>query len=504
MNSVSSDKISKFLGKTSWILSPKYSAIACFSGWLVLIPFSSSVLGMAMCWCGVYLFITCLRIERQWISVIPFPPLTALVLGINLRWVIGGIILLLNPAEIDSNYYVITKFITDALILHAILVTCLVCTSVINRDIISRKGIEFNAPKSAFRKRYLIVCLVTGFVALGYIGVSYFSGALDRGAEYLNWAGKVWRPDTLFVAVTRLRDIYFLILPLVIQKWRHQLKIVLPLTLTTVLLLAVTASSGGRGLLLWPVLLIISGVWMTNLNVRTFRFILTIFAVFAVSFSSIMGIARNHFEESKIISLDRAVKIVNAAKEFNFDLINPEVGFSYYGHMDPHLFNDYSQSQPRVGFSGLQNLAYVLIPRALMPTKPELNDGHLIANEIRNLPEAGLYRGRYVSFENVTFEGDLYRRFGWPGVIMGSILFGVFFNLFCRLWYLNADLNSNIAVILLTLMPSTFLQGVPLRSVSETGWNWLYEMPKYAIVFLMIGIIFDFILPRITAKKGKT
>ena len=119
---------------------------------------------------------------------------------------------------------------------------------------------------------------------------------------------------------------------------------------------------------------------------------------------------------------------------------------------------------------------------------PEINDGHLIANEIRNTPTAGMREGRYISFHNVSFGGDLYWRYRWKGVVIGSIVLGVIYAYICRFWYQHASISEKPMAVLLALFPTTFFQGPPLRSVSETAWNWLYEFPKYFVICVLLGL----------------
>ena len=47
-----------------------------------------------------------------------------------------------------------------------------------------------------------------------------------------------------------------------------------------------------------------------------------------------------------------------------------------------------------------------------------------------------------------------------------------------------------------SFVPGNILQGPPLRSVSETAWNWLYEFPKYFIVLLVVGLIIKTLIKR--------
>jgi hypothetical protein len=126
-----------------------------------------------------------------------------------------------------------------------------------------------------------------------------------------------------------------------------------------------------------------------------------------------------------------------------------------------------------------------------MPNRPEVNDGHLIVKEIMGTPNAGTFEGRHVWFPGISLGGDLYWRFRWPGVAVGSAIFGLAYAGFCRLWYHLADLNRNTASVLVALFPATFLQGPPLRSLSETAWNWVYEFPKYLLILGIVCLIVE-------------
>jgi hypothetical protein len=106
-------------------------------------------------------------------------------------------------------------------------------------------------------------------------------------------------------------------------------------------------------------------------------------------------------------------------------------------------------------------------------------------------PNAGMHEGRHIWFPGISFGADLYWRYRWPGVLIGSILFGSFYALLSRVWYRMADLNRSTWSLLIAVYPSTFLQGPPLRSVSETAWNWFYEFPKYLAILIALAWIIE-------------
>jgi len=41
--------------------------------------------------------------------------------------------------------------------------------------------------------------------------------------------------------------------------------------------------------------------------------------------------------------------------------------------------------------------------------------------------------------------------------------------------------------LLLATYPAGFIDGLPLRSVSETVWNWFWELPKYLLILFTLA-----------------
>lgn len=72
----------------------------------------------------------------------------------------------------------------------------------------------------------------------------------------------------------------------------------------------------------------------------------------------------------------------------------------------------------------MQYFAYVLIPRFIWPEKPLIMQGQWFALEI-----GAAYKKKNGSANNsinMTVPGEFYLNFGWPGVLLGSTLFGIF------------------------------------------------------------------------------
>jgi len=168
------------------------------------------------------------------------------------------------------------------------------------------------------------------------------------------------------------------------------------------------------------------------------------------------------------------------------------------------LFATPGIDQKPAGFKRFTNLRYIWIPRIFVEDRPEINDGHLVAYEVKGTLEANKHEGKYISFESITTGGDLYWRFRWIGVLIGGFLLGILYGSACRLWYIHADLSKNTYTILLALFPSTFLQGPPFRSVLETAWNWLYEIPKYGLILVIIATMIEIVHRFISKQRAQT
>lgn len=496
MNPVIRDRIGTVLQPFGWILHPLGCLFFCATGWLISAILSTEAVGMAYIWIGIALIIACIQLERPWLNRLPFPPLTTLVFTLNLRWITGGFILLIS--ENQAQHVIFINHIAEALPLTLVPSACLVTLGwLINQELVQKRQTEvkeWNTNNNNFKDIILWITFITGAIAIGYIIVGAFGGTLDRGGNYARWAGRFWRPDTVLSALIRLRDLFYVCLPLAIWQNRRSKPIVLALSVPVLATLLISLSLGGRGLVIYPILLMTGGSWMAGINAKTLKILLIGTSISILIFSLVIGNIRSsaEFKSSSVFNLqERFSGLKNTLGSINSDQSDylTDLGVQLYTHSDPYLFTSPASEQEPVGTKRLNNLLFLWVPRLFLPNRPEVNDGHLIANEIRNQPNHGKKEGRYRTFRNVSFGADLYWRFRWPGVVIGSSLFGVFYALASRLWYRYASLDGEVYGVLLALYPSTFLQGPPLRSVSETAWNWLYEFPKYFLVLLAVGFV---------------
>ena len=491
-------RLDKLFEPLAWLLMPQGAGIFCIIGWLSTALLCGQMLGMLYLWIGIGLVLASIQIEKRLLTNVPFPPLTTIILSLRLKCVIGGFLILVSSQQgVDEVFKEQTAEALPLVLIPSFFIVSI--GGVLNYKFCNKNNTlpltqKQDLDDEKFRRIILLVTLITGFIAISYILVGTFSGSLDRGEGYLRWVGRFWRPDTVLSALIRLRDIFYVVLPLAILQNRKSKLVLGILIIPTIASLMISASLGGRGLIIYPFILIVGGLWLAGINSKWMKILVILLSIGGLVFSITMAQIRSsgHFTNSSAFDISSRVKAVQEAVTLattghGFSL--GHLGENLYTHSDPYLFVDPAKSKPPAGTKRLSNLMYLWVPRVVMVDRPEVNDGHLIASEIRDNQNYGVVDGRYTSFWNVSFGADLYWRFRWAGVVTGSILFGLFYGLACRAWYKYAALNGGPFAILIALFPATFLQGPPLRSVSETAWNWLYEFPKYLIVLFVVALV---------------
>ena len=153
MDQAKQDRIADLLGPARWILTPLGTCLVCLIGWGVSAPFSSSISGIALCWWGVGLLLAAIQLERPWLQVMPFPPVTVLMLTLTLHWVLGGMVLLMNNSEtqnLPADTQVWMNHVADALPLNAAMSSAIVLIGIIwNRRLVRTHSPKRPAPPAA-------------------------------------------------------------------------------------------------------------------------------------------------------------------------------------------------------------------------------------------------------------------------------------------------------------------------------------------------------------------
>ncbi|MBM5784078.1 MAG: hypothetical protein FJ076_04375 [Cyanobacteria bacterium K_DeepCast_35m_m1_288] len=487
---VSNLRLRQLLGPATILLHPLYGLGLLLLSCLPLLPFASQPLGLPLAALSTYLLLLAVRIEQSWLAVTPLPPLTVLCFGAWLRCGLGGLLLALGePASVNEGNYPYWRYLPQTQLLWLLFSGAAVLTFAIwpRHPTVHRIRDTTKAKEAA-----IPLALTFGIFAIAYISVGAISGTLDRNpSDYLHWVLQRWRPDSLFSMFARFRDLFFLLTPLAIYESRRIWQRLILLMLFTGYFL-VCLPLGGRGLVLYPVLYAVFGLWLTPIPVKIQRII--IISSLITSLVAIPGI--NMYESllrsdaGTSISFTTRYKALlqagqNLAASNTVPFLIKRTGLSLYGCSDGYLFQDPARSRPRAGFHRMKATVTAWVPELLVPKKVPVRDAHIIAEEIRGRSRKEAETMYYTTFHCVSFGGDLYWRGGWPIVAVGSALAAIAYRLVSSLWYRHAGWGS-VWQILLLLYPATFLTMYPAGSIGETAWLWMWDLPKYVV---LIGLI---------------
>lgn len=480
-------RLRQLLGPGVVFLHPVYSAGLLIAGGVLLLPLASRPEGVLLAALSTYLLLMAVRLEQRWLTITPLPPLTILCLGAWLRCGLGGVLIALGKpmAVVEGNsaywrHLPAAQILWVAFMAAALVVFACWPPSKSPEPICSQKA------KGASVLRLAMIC---GLFSVASISLGVAFGTLDRDpSNYLYWVTQQrWRPDSFFTMLARFRDIFFLIAPLAIskaqQRWQ---RVVLVGTMLVYILLSLLM--GGRGLLLYPIIYAVLGIWLTPLTTRVLRPIIVaslVFSLIAIPSIDIYrdladhhGKSRGDFIKRFELLLDASVSVV---KDIEPSRSMQRAGIGLYGCSDAYLFEEPARSRPRAGLHRLQSVLMAWVPELLVPKAVPVRDSHIIAEEIRGRSRKEAESMVYVSFPCVSFGADLYWRGGWAAVFLGSALAAFAYRLVSSIWYRYSSWNS-VWQILLILYPATFLSIYPAGSVGETAWLWMWDLPKYVIL----------------------
>ena len=485
-----------------WILHPHRSALACVTAWLFSLPLTWQHPWLALFgFCAIWALTLALWLEASWLQFLPLPPLTVLLLGLCLRWGLGPLLLALGGSGGDPFVEIWVRYGPPAQLLWMSLTASLLIFASTQRYLIQRTGrsqsqspwlVEaFHQPR--FRSQVTILALLLSAYMAAYIILSFFSGAFDRQLEtYISWTKQLWRLDTPVAAFSRLRDFWFLLFPLWWRLLSRKFRWFLGAEMLA--FLAAALLSGSRGLLFYPALMYLFGLWFTLSDTRPIRRLTLALALMILLLSPLIYVVRESSAFQTAENWSGRLEAVGSAltKPAPLFVKMSWLGRDLYACHDPYLFVPENISNPPAGFDGLGNLPYLWLPKHLMPNRPQIFDGHVIAKRLQGLS----LEGREMWFPCLSLPADLMRRWCVSGVLLGSIFVAAFLLVLLRIWYRTASTAGSTFNLLLMLLPATYLQSFPFGTVSETAWSFLWELPKYLIFLWLIGAVVDRFLLR--------
>ena len=315
--------------------------------------------------------------------------------------------------------------------------------------------------------------------------VAAATGASDRGYFGEDVAGGVFGPWTIFAIFPRLTNIGFFVLPLIFFRSTIIGKSIVSGMFTVYMLLGF--ASGSRGAFIFPLVFIACGLYLFSLS-RTIK--MDLLALIGFCVLAPLFVIVNEFRTSEAFSETRLIDVFDRlsalAERKDLDHLKRESTFEEVlgGRLitvHDHLVYEKTPSMiPHAGFAGLQHAGWVWIPYFFARNRPIQQDALFIALEYRGVK----YNPR--SHNRIGFNADLYRRFSWPGIIAGTVIFYVGFGFFYRkVLEILLQKNALFGMILVLYTFSFFTRG-PVSTVMETWWNWAYDFPKHLVMVFII------------------
>ena len=159
------------------------------------------------------------------------------------------------------------------------------------------------------------------------------------------------------------------------------------------------------------------------------------------------------------------------------------VGREFYACSDGFLFTEKNKDRPRVGLEGLDlnSIGSIIKPGVLSKAKVVKNDGSAIAQDLMGVDIAGW-------FPCVTTPGDLFRRAGDRGLVLGGMAMGLLLVLLDRLWRLAIVSNTSTFALLMSCISVSYLQLNLSGTVRDLIWTIGWDLPKYVVIALVAGM----------------
>lgn len=344
----------------------------------------------------------------------------------------------------------------------------------------------------------LYVGIILGCYTLVYTFNGFITGAFDRGYMYEE---NILRPrDFLTSFLTpylRLRDIFFFLCPILFVKTRSFYRAFIVATLMAVIL--VGAISGGRGDVIYPIILISVGLFLTGLDRMR---LLKVFIAVGFACTLLVPVLES-FRDSDLVMrsrlndpLSRISAIVRSVPSARDRILyrTPQIGRQVYACSDPFLFLERNKPELGYGFQDAYRLVLSVVPQSLKDPSYKTFDGSDIAKRLIGRPKEGW-------FPCMSLPGDLYRRGGIKTVFVGSIFFWLVILMISRsLIAFVASHPAGVFSILLASFPVSYIRSAPLGTVSEVIWTLGWDLCKYLIVFVILSFISKIIVGYVSER----
>ena len=433
-------------------------------------------------------------------------PSVIFLVGIAGRYGLGGLIMALTPrrlvleGELDQ-YIVSWRYNSETAGLWIAYIGCIVMLLWLLSRVVGLCKLEIQPKrnkKSVFgmwsaiktgekgspRIFQALVLVIAGIFAIGSL-MAAWTGSLDRGSLYNYWAAKQFRPESAFIAFSRIKQIAYFLIPASLVGAKKEIKS-LVLILASIPLVA-ESLAGGRGSVLYPAVMLMLG-WITierskKLVVMALTLSLMLGAI-SVPYIAAYRDSEAFQQTNHRDVIGRVTSIFSGVSNERLIYRFQALGREMYACSDSFLFVPSNAKHLGAGFKDI-NIGFakeLLLPRWLSDNKSlEKFDGSGIAQKL-----IGTKRSTW--FPCISTSGDLWRRGAYisliaGGCFMGCVLFGLDYG-----WAQIGSRYGGTGGVLITLLPVSYIQSGLFGTIREMFWQLSWDLPKYLVLCILLSL----------------
>ncbi len=433
-------------------------------------------------------FLLCFRIERRHLDQLIMPPLVLIGFQHMLSSGLGLPLLWYGSAYRYAGSGLLNLPILETQLCHALGLPVLMVGYWLARRRVPAFRLPVVRPRTPERL-YRLLCMVGWFFLVYYVLyllVGFATGGTDRSRyeqEFLGQRGfTAW---SIFNIFPRLQIMYFVLLPLMYRLARTPGRIFL--FAFNGLLFFTFFISGSRGALLTPICLVLVGWWsFGNVSRRVLSF-LTVMALLTLLYVPLIALYRstdafmNSRQQDWWGRLAAFADVKKELQNWDWEGLVQLTGQSFFGVSDELIFSRTPSEIPHSGWDNIDRLKYFWLPSQFAPGKKPLLDGNEIASTYMD--------NREIFGSGISFSADMYRRFGWSGILAGNLCLGLFLGLFFRWVFRLQSRHHALWTVLLLVYFMSYFTSTPYSTLLGTAWIWLWELPKHLVVLYVFVLI---------------
>jgi hypothetical protein len=356
-------------------------------------------------------------------------------------------------------------------------------------------GLVIPEASGAFRTSCLRPLALIGWVLLGLQSAGLLagaaSGAFDRTSHALDSAvaSSAFGYWSAFALLPRFSDVGLMLAPVMwaVSGWLGRVV----LASVCIALVLMGMALGTRGMVISPFVAVLLGTYLfSNLPPGRSQSVAIVTVLVAMVVTPVVDVFRNTPEFASVPAWDLLGRLsqlpaaldprVWSAEPWTGEFL-AQYGQHLVGVRDALVYELTPSSIPHAGADRLGDAVYAWIPQALMQSRESLMDGNDIAST---------YMGYSIdrTYNTISFEADLYRRWGVTGILVGTPIAAVGNALLVRaILVVLQRADAVLGFLLLCGLMQTYRLGT-WSTVLFSAQVWTWDLPKHLAAAMILCI----------------